>query len=209
MRPIIFSGPMIKALLSGSKSQTRRILKPQPHFYNVWQDECSGEWFQSGHGEAGDDLLRIPYAPGDRLWVREAWRTGLAYEDLPPSAMGGDEQVLFECDGETERWWPGSSEPGRLRPSIHMPRWASRITLEVTDVRVQRLQEISADDAIAEGCYFERWITGEYPHFDQGVAADNRALVRMFRNLWESIHGPGSWDENPWCVAVTFRRAGP
>jgi len=161
-RPIIFSAPMIRALLDGRKTQTRRVLKPH-----------------------GDTFSAPSYRRGDRLYVREA-----AHID--------GTSVNYRADH------PGDSAGLGWRPSIHMPRWASRLTLTVTDVRVQQLQEISADDAVAEGCHFKRWITGEYPFFDQGVEADNRQLVRMYRDLWNSLHGTGAWDANPWVVAISF-----
>lgn len=206
-RPIIFSAPMVRALLDGRKTQTRRLAKFVQPDGDGWHIRGAG----GGIVGADDDIVGTfgrdyaPYAVGDRLYVREAWRTGLAYEDLSPSMMGGEEPVLFECDGTTERWTRGSSEPGRIRASMHMPRWASRLTLFVQDMRVQRLQEISEADAIAEGV---KLIGIEY-----GVPGvretwnEKHCAVAAFRALWESLHGAGSWAANPWVVAVTFRVA--
>lgn len=193
-RPINFPAPMIRALLDGRKSQTRRVLKPfaydrklrpamdgyKPPPLDLWQVSTDGPFF------------RLPYAIGDRLYVREAacWVSAWGWR----YRADNDDLTEKRADGEVGKW----------RPPILMPRWASRLTLTVTDVRVQRLQEISADDAVAEGCYFKRWITGEYPFFDQGVEADNRALVRQYRDLWNSLHGPEAWGANPWVVALSF-----
>lgn len=219
-RPILFSGPMVRAILEGRKTQTRRVLKKPPWAQSKgWPDQIMSEqeldgsliWYHRDTGCA--TKLPIPQ-PGDRLWVREAWRTGLAYEDLAPSEMGGEEQILYEADGATERWWKGSSEPGRFRQGMHMPRWASRLTLTVTDVRVQRLQEISGDDAKAEGigrsdgrqllnCYGPDCPTDDErscnKHGCWGCRED-------FRDLWDSLNASRGlgWDQNPWVAAYTF-----
>jgi len=209
-RPIIFSAPMILALLDGRKTQTRRVLKPKwrdgaNQQFTGWRVEQVGprHWQIIGGMGVGANI-KTPYAIGDRLYVREAFIGPYAYEvnEYPPRDWG-NKPIWFPADGPVPDKFSGQFWH-RARPSIHMPRWASRLTLTVTDVRVQRLQEISADDAVAEGCYFKRWITGEYPFFDQGVEADNRALVRQYRDLWNSLHGPDAWDANPWIVAVSF-----
>jgi hypothetical protein len=172
-RPILFSAPMVRALLAGTKTQTRRIVKGGIPFDDDFE------------------IVASPYGdPGDRLWVREShwW-----FKDEPDNSCGyyppklTREDVEYRADGDDGRkvW----------RPSIHMPRWASRITLEVTGVRVERLQDISEADARAEGVEpnaFER-------------TADNYGSV-LYRRLWESINGPGSWDANPWVWVVEFRR---
>ena len=172
---------MVVALLAGRKTQTRRL--------------------------ATSPLRRC--APGDRLYVREAWRTGLAYEDLAPSAMGGEEPVLFESDGTTKRWSAGSSEPGRLRPSMHMPRWASRLTLIVEEVRVEPLKAISREDAIAEGMIHKPgviepdwWMLPE-PHHQGSFLSP----VAAYRWLWNDLHTKlgERWEDNPAVVALTFR----
>lgn len=190
-RPILFATPMVRALLAGTKTQTRRVLKPQP-----------------GNDGKYDDLkscyraLRIE--PGDRLWCREAWRSHFHYDDLAPSEMGGEEPIQYEADGAHQTWgYPAISKIGRLRASMYMPRWASRLTLLVTDVRVQRLQDISEEDARAEGCPFThdgRQYAPPPPEVDswQGYGRASFSL------LWSEINGPGSWDANPWVVAYTF-----
>jgi len=164
--PILFSAPMVRALLAGTKTQTRRLLKPQPA------------------EDIGLTLAENPirFAAGDRLWVREAWRVPAQDDqvkprDLIPQIAG------YEADCGTGF----ISATGRLRPGMFMPRWASRLTLHVTEVRVQRLQDISADDAEAEG-----------------VDCSGPVAINCYRDLWNQINGAGSWDANPWVVAVSF-----
>jgi hypothetical protein len=195
-RPILFSAPMVRALLSGTKTQTRRVVKPQPYADEQGNACWNGSNFgQDGRGPLFRSLaspvpssrtkrVHCPYgAPGDRLWVRETWcslTTGFAYAADP---------IWSRAPGE--RW----------RPSIHMPRAASRITLEITGVRVERLQDISEPDAQAEGCALECMTpTGD----DSGSAIHGPG---GYRALWESINGPGSWEANPWVWVVEFAAA--
>jgi len=196
-RPILFSAPMVRALLEGRKTQTRRILNPLPNrtiFFNP--QTASKEQFQKPR-----------YAVGDRLWVREACAiVGSVDPDF----------VLYRADGyevECERHgfdkpFPPKSE-ARWRPSIHMPRWASRITLEVADVRVQRLQDISEEDAIAEGCSQE--LADEIMDSETlAVFAATHILCPeargriLFETLWDEINGLSAWAKNPWVAAYTF-----
>ena len=175
-RPILFSAPMVRAILEGRKSQTRRVVKPQPDY--IVQSEWEPTMF-SGHKT--DALGRhffnrsCPHGqPGDRLWVQETWRIGGEMAEADPKEHPKKYLIphLYyraDCDDGVDRW----------RPSIHMPRWASRITLEIADIRVERLQEISAEDAMREGA---------------GPAAAKpdacRDLYRTeFRELWDSING--------------------
>ena len=213
-RPIIFSAPTVRALLGGRKSQTRRIIKPSPEFCGGgrsrdpqnWNDPDAWGW--ENYDEGCWDLLsegytgRPFYAPGDRLWVREAF----SYESLDVD-RNGFMPPWYWADGN-----PESGDFTRPKPSIHMPRWASRLTLLVTDVRVQRLQEISDDDARAEG--IEPLKSGR-GYYDPTVSHDqSRSIVRFgqyyslathaFSALWDSIHGPDAWDANPWCAAISF-----
>lgn len=195
-RPIIFSGPMIQAILAGSKVMTRRLLKPQPIANGFWRDKPRPEpcgwgqeqWDKIYSGEFPDGFRcaqSFPCDTGDRLWVREAWRVGLAYDDMKPSALMGDEIVDYLATATTASW-----SMGRKRSPIHMPRWASRLTLNVTDVRVQQLQEISEDDARAEGAL--PWT---------GAVQDSRI---DYRRIWNDIHGAEAWDANPWVAAISF-----
>ena len=143
--------------------------------------------------------MRCPYGlPGDRLFVREAFRLCQEADDVSPRDSDPGYRVWYEADK------PHQLGAGRLRPSIHMPRWASRITLEVTGVRVERLQDISEADARAEG------IT--VPNCQCGYGLDGNLMSGTasgaYMLLWESINGPGSWNANPWVWVVEFKRVG-
>ena len=214
-RPILFSGPMVRALLDGSKTQTRRAMKPQPTHFNP-----AGVPRRVIPTGGPSYVIRCPYGqPGDRLWVRETWQGPLLQEfeaDADPdwhyashihqyqnpahceyAADGGPKPEYTNADDVMRQGW---------RPSIHMPRWASRITLEITSVRVERLQDISEADAIAEGCTQNH--NGYYwggPHPVSGLKQLATAKG-AYQDLWESINGPGSWDANPWVWVVEFRR---
>lgn len=208
-RPILFSGPMVRALLDGSKTQTRRVCKQAANLSAVVavQDPTSKEigqrppyfspgWFGDEDGEA---QFFSPYgAAGDRLWVRETWDAGgndIGYRaDMssrhiqPTDAHYLDSMRMFD------------RQRGQWRPSIHMPRWASRITLEITCVRIERLQDISEEDAVAEG-------VSVHPDHHGKPRTSIYSPVQAYRDLWESISGPGSWDLNPWVWVVEFKRA--
>ncbi len=205
-RPIIFSAPMVRALLDGRKTQTRRVLGnsgPGRGRSNIFSAQIG--WSDSYVLDPGNANWRerdTPYAPGDRLWVREAF----SYESLDVD-RNGFMPPWYWADGN-----PESGDFTRPKPSIHMPRWASRLTLLVTDVRVQRLQEISDDDARAEG--IEPLKSGR-GYYDPTVSHDqSRSIVRFgqycslathaFSALWDSIHGPDAWDANPWVAAISF-----
>jgi hypothetical protein len=179
-KPILFSNAMIRAVLAGTKTQTRRVVKG-----------TALEWLRpdgfTPEFVASEENRLCPYGhPGDQLWVRETWRRygdGIAYRaDFHDKAF---------ADSVHAPW----------KPSIHMPRAAARIQLEVTDVRVERLQAISAEDARAEGHPRREEITDEETHRD--------AAVDWYRDLWDSINGPGSWNANPWVWVVEFRRLRP
>lgn len=215
-RPMPFSAPMVQALLDGRKTQTRRILKPQPvasDFRNTKPE--SARWFydqQRGGLWIADGCAAGPfkpaYAAGDRLWVREGWRPSYGAdwyrEDLgrvptPRDFDPARTSIEYLADGTRELG-------GQGRPSIHMPRWASRLTLFVTDVKVERLQDISEEDARAEGCFVGK-ATGRI--FENATSmrlgGNEWANARdWFADLWDSINGFGAWDANPWVVAVSF-----
>lgn len=182
-RPILFSGPMVRALLAGTKTQTRRVCKPardQALSYVVAIPDTA-MW---GDEEGLATSFACPYGrPGDRLWVRETWRVfggrEYEYQQLASAVQYRADEVGFE-----QKDW---------RPSIFMPRWASRITLEVTGARVERLNDISEADAVAEGI----------PPFPTSPSN----IPRMhYATLWNSINGAGSWDANPWVWAISFKR---
>lgn len=196
-RPILMNGAMVRATIDGRKTQTRREYKNRKHP-------------DFGCDIAASELAREPQhvidracrygQPGDRLWVRENfqpfiaddavwqgvnWKTGAGYSISYPATDGIHEYIDAD-DNLTDA----------VKPSIHMPRWASRITLEITDVRVERLQDISDYDAMAEGCSIV-----DMQHGDR--------LASVFARLWESINGPGSWDANPWVWVIEFKRVKP
>lgn len=185
--PILFSGPMVRALLDGRKTQTRRLMKPP---YGI---------FELVGGEMKPLHTRVN--PGDLLWVREAWTTGAHLDQTKPVQIPTTQSIGYPAD-EDGPWW------GRLRPSIHMPRWASRITLKVTDVRVQRLQNISEEDARAEGIEVMRSgpVVG---YFIDSSDVAHESARSAFHTLWDSLNakrwdGAGSWARNPWLVAYSF-----
>ena len=224
-RPILFSGSMVAALLAGTKTQTRRIVKlPHDNPLGKWEPTTfggsDGGRTRDGktvplerviwHTRTGDSLC-CPYgAPGDRLWVRETHaivpRTAYAHSEGVQQAIRHDDPLDHDAAIFREGW-TRSQSGFSWRPSIHMPRWASRITLEVTDVRVERLQDIGEADALAEGIQRYsgplRWV--RYIDALTGDAKHNTPRD-AFRSLWESINGSSSWDANPWIWAIEFRR---
>ena len=195
-RPILFSGPMVRAILEGRKTQTRRVVKPDPEYI------LDGENFPDGSVDCGYvwKFPKCPYGtPGDLLWVRETWCTSPAYYKWKPSDLPVGFPIWYraEADDDESRW----------RPSIFMPRWASRITLEIVDVRVERLKDISEKDSRAEGIFetprdpgFESWST----HGMRDYYATPR---RAFKALWDSINAKRGygWDTNHWVWVVEFR----
>ena len=228
-RPILFSAPMVRAILAGTKTQTRRAWpnQPPPGIPIGWTPNCCA-------GRYGKR--------GDRLWVRETWMPDAPRNgEWPDTAFYGCGMSPLSLIPECYRhpWhalhratYDGCDLVG-WKPSIHMPRWASRITLEITDVRVERLQDISEADAQAEGC--DRLSDDEpgYVHRDEpdfkicprcggtrlytafsgsgGALPDTDCLecdtyVKRYRLLWERINGAGSWEANPWVWVVEFRR---
>ena len=206
-RPILFSAPMVRAILAGTKTQTRRALAPDLFMSS---GGAVVRMASAGPATTGIREAHCPYwrEPGDRLWVRETWREWsdaawhYAADGLVLPKQRDRELAEFLAQRAPFTW-----ESYTWRPSIHMPRWASRITLEVTGVRVERLQDISEADATAEGtpCYVcDRPMDGRSE--DDCHCFHRRAAASDYRMLWESINGPGSWDANPWCWVIEFRR---
>ena len=218
-KPILFRAPMVRALLAGTKTQTRRTIKsarvfstPEARAFTLVGDDltralqnASGFRRYDGNGWRWESdafpwqapakrtgwLAHIGYAPGDRLYVRE-WIERAGY---------GGEAVGYPADGS---WLPNT--PWRWsRSGIASPRDLSRITLTVTDVRVQRLQDISEEDAIAEGCKAVRsgCFVFDATAYDRAGLCHSSAVM-AYSVLWDEINGEGSWDANPWCAAYTF-----
>ena len=203
-RPILFNGQMVRALLDGRKTQTRRVLKPQPKPVDELASEA-GDVFVDYDGSLrrfrrdrrqnfADDIIGEPMpcpygSVGDLLYVRETWsHTGQGAwtpsDAFIAQSLGG--KLVYRAD-------EGDEAPGWF-PSIHMPRWASRLTLRITDVRVERLKDITKAEAAKEG-----W---------QSMLSDgslNYNPKRWFRDLWDEINGPGAWEANPWVWAVSFK----
>lgn len=195
-RGIIFSAIMIAALLAGRKTMTRRLLK-RPGALAV--ADAWGAKAMSLPENA--DLL--PYAVGDRLWVREGWTTRQGLDGTAPRDISPRQSVGYLANTEEGPWL------GKPRPSIRMPRWASRLTLTVTGVKVERLNDLTEADALAEGV---AWDADKQWFHVPGVAHPNkdfpvlsRVTAReMFAALWDVIHGSGAWLASPWVVAVSF-----
>ena len=192
-RPMLFSAPMVRALLNGSKTQTRRVVKDQSQITQkvYWSAECP-------HGQRGD-----------YLWVKESYRLAIVFDDKKPSevpqyGMVGDVicgSRYFEADDVIY----GESDFGKLRPSMFMCRWMSRITLDIIGVSVERLQDISEADAIAEG--IEK-VDGLWKNYTPGNGWTPRVSLaeNSYRSLWCLINGEDSWDANPWVWVIQFRR---
>jgi len=213
-RPILFSGAMVKAILEGRKNQTRRVVKRADHGQHVTAlvQRGWGMWqhhFNNGTSDKFPDGLlemvniKCPYGRvGDRLWVRETWR---------PALSETHECFAYRADMKYHRGKDVPEESGfiKWKPSIFMPHAASRITLEVTDVQVQRLQDISEEDAIAEGVERNGDSWKCYGNCESHKAGHDKrtSATASFMSLWDSINADKyPWDSNPWVWAVSFRR---
>ncbi|MCR9260739.1 MAG: hypothetical protein NXH95_13510 [Pseudomonadaceae bacterium] len=208
-RPIAFNAQMVNAVLEGRKTQTRRVLKKQPTPYSIQHKSQEEADLVTQHGIM--EYMTSPYGfPGDKLWVREAWRTGSELDDKNATEImesahdagftaGQYCPLKYEADGAVRPWGECDLDDfgpfGRYRHGRFMPRWASRILLEVTDVRAERLQAITAADCKAEG-------------IELTVPKDSDGWWRShFQTLWDSINGEKHpWENNPWVWVVEFRR---
>ncbi len=215
-RPILFSAPMVSALLDGRKTQTRRLInfagiENVLDFVPVGTDAQGRRVFEmkdrnGNHMSrpAGKGLVDYQFSPrialNDRLWVREAWCTSGSLDSIRPRDLPATALLLYKADGRR------STIAGKQRPSMFMPRWASRLTLIITDVRIERLQGISEEDACAEGV----WHGNTYNRFADDLAASCvpgmwfHGATDWYQNLWNRINGPGAWEANPWVVAYSF-----
>lgn len=209
--PIIFSGPMVLAILEGLKTQTRRIIKPQPQPVTAQSGHlaapglwCKGDvcWplgdgrsiVSNKPGPHPEWVARwVKIAAGDRLWVREIFSGPHRYAGIRPG-LWEDGAIWYWADGD-----PTDGDWTKPKPGIHMPRWASRLLLHVKQVRVEPLQSISTQDVRAEGITVRQIDLHGMDAFDR-----QRYHRALFRNLWESIHGAGAWEKNPWVLAITF-----
>ncbi|MGC6386534.1 hypothetical protein ACMV8I_02570 [Ewingella sp. S1.OA.A_B6] len=209
-RPILFNAEMIQAILSGRKTQTRRVIK-LPLIDKNMECELAGNEL-AGEVKAGDYRNCLLGQPGDQFWVREAFRVHSRATDVATLVYKASERNSWT---EQTHRVPVSAcdkpvSPERWTPSIHMPRWASRIQLEITNVGVQRLQDISSDDAVREGiCQLPA--SGRYciNPGDQYFGGASHSAKEVYSWLWESIYGEGSWQANTWVWVIEFKHLAP
>lgn len=194
-RPILFSGPMVRGLLEGRKTQTRRIVKPQPEIGRGMNCERLRLKDRKGrisldvaigHDDHGLVAAMCPYGkPGDRLWVRETF-----YCDVPHDDEDRLKELYYRADVPSGKFQDAGywGEPGSFwKPSIFMPRWASRLTLEITNIRVERIQDISSFDIRKEG------------------VSPEDGVFSTFMKLWDDTNGKGAWERNDWCWVIDFK----
>ena len=246
-RPILFSGQMVSAILKGRKTMTRREVKPQPRYRDDVSDPSSittnGWWWTKPNGtgvhsqDTADECMAkalktfCPYSVGMELWVRETWAPR---SDIDGAAEPerGRHYCMYRANPKDDPRDPMNYHDygGKWRPSIFMPRWASRITLEITGVRVERLHDITEGDAKAEGCTASTWgpawqgyrKVGESLHHGSTIGKSppdwmvdpkpldmsvcDRTARQDFESLWSQINGYDSWQANPWVWVVSFKR---
>lgn len=205
-RPILFSGRMVQAILRGDKTQTRREIKPQPECidHDVWTidgkiltgAELEDHLFHEVYGTRGTPYGAIWSEGGDRLWVRETF----APHDEPENHQHAKAGYTYRADWDIHD--DAELRDFKWKPSIFMPRDASRITLELIDVRAERLQQISESDALAEGALDPGWEDG----IPGGPVSTSHVARLAFESLWCGINGRKSWDSNPWVWALTFKK---
>lgn len=233
-RPILFSGPMVRATLEGRKTVTRRLVKggQLPKFNGEEPEHCF-RWTAAGqhhprygyivHGETEEQCAAelgaygvCPHGkPGDRLWVRETCLINDYRDNDVPEPERADTQVIYKADGLPD--WEGEEAEIRWRPSIHMPRWCSRILLEITGVRVERLQAGDGETAfesryVAEGIHRIHHGDGDYyfhPFKNEPGPGNWSDPFDAWRELWVSVNGGESWNANPWVWVVEFKRVMP
>lgn len=234
-RPILFSGEMVRAILAGTKTQTRRVVRPQPDDFvggpGVTLDDGSAAPLvpvRMRESDGGLAAIECPYGkPDDRLWVRETFYCDdYRYpRDIPADELGDAEwrerMLYYRADVPSGRFEDAGywGEPGSAwKPAIHMPRWASRIVLEVTDVRVERLQAITPEDVAAEGATIlvapdTRGVLVPVSRWEEWEATEKRAAdaIRLqFADLWDGINGKRApWSSDPWVWVVSFRGVQP
>ncbi|HYN54360.1 MAG TPA: hypothetical protein VES38_06620 [Methylotenera sp.] len=203
-RPILFSAPMVRALLNGSKTQTRRVIKPQPTITEggglTWKNACYGINTDGTPYTRAFIKHHSPYGQiGDQLWVKETWRTWASLDDVKPSLLENGIIRDYAAGGNSVGAGLVCDVSKKWRSPLFMQKRFSRITLEITGIRVERLNDCSEEDAIAEG------VTFEPTH-----ARHQERMARIaYEKLWESINGAGSWAANPWVWVVEFKVVKP
>ncbi|EPR6886079.1 morphogenetic protein [Klebsiella variicola] len=224
-RGMIFNGEMVRAILDGRKTQTRRTVKFPVHDKNLGCELAGNEL--AGELSAGNYLNSAFGKPGDRIWVRETWgvvsheldedgriqpwmpdRPATAIHEMPFGNGYYSGHAIYAADGDFTWGDDDGYEDGRScwKPSIHMPRAASRIQLEITDVRVERLNAISEEDATAEGVPPAGSLLPDYPGTFLTPKGDYATAKVAFQRLWESIYGEESWKANGWVWVIEFKR---
>lgn len=194
-RPILFSAPMVLALIAGRKTMTRRVLTEFESLDDVPSEIQEDQELRGWHLFGDDFWCKPPCWIGDLLWVREGWRVWSQYDDVAPGRIPSNVDVQYAADAPLSPW------DSKARPSIHMPRWASRLTLEVTDVKVERVQDISSADTMAEGVECATCAAMRKSACNNlGCFASREA----FRKLWDDLNGAGSWEVNPYVAAISF-----
>jgi hypothetical protein len=206
-KPIGFKAPMVRAILAGRKTQTRRVLRPIKGV-TLADFTFSGDQVARWGSLPIEKIRKPAYAVGDRLWVREAWRAGKQWDRVTPRDIPRGEAIWFEADQP----FPMQT-PGKLRPSIFLPLWAARPDrLVVTAVRVERLQDISKEDAIAEGIEWRNSTLSVGGYWGTWNADNTMRCggspdpIEAYRCLWININGPGSWEANPWVAVYGLSR---
>ena len=221
-RPILFSAPMVRAILSGQKTVTRRVMKVQPVLNGGFWEVYGAGW--------GKGITSVPVMPGhslssncpygrigERLWVREAWQADAQVNAIAPRELSHGEPIRYPADGASQQTGCSMITPGKTRPSIHMPRWVSRILLEITDVRVERLQDGEGETVfesryVAEGINRIHHGDGDYafhPFKEEPGPGNWTDPFDAWRELWVSINGADNWNANPWVWVVEFKRVTP
>lgn len=201
-RPILLNSAMVRAVLDGTKTQTRRVLKA-PESVTAFKHFNGIRWDRM-QGERRGDTINCPYGqPGDRIYVRETWQ----HSNFPNGPLDKDCLIFYQADYLDDPLGADLEHSGdgirrMWKPSIHMPRWVSRITLEITGVRVERLNDISEADAVAEGVY--RYPDGNYTNYlsNTGYALNAKS---SFASLWESINGADLLGATPWVWVIEFK----
>jgi hypothetical protein len=228
--PTLMSPPMVRATLNGVKDQTRRIITRRNSFFDGgkwpnWVKDDAFDWqnafIDQGPSPAGNSgpYLKLPwpsektvhriyprYQVGQHLWIKETWRTDKKFDQIKPILLSQGSRILYEADYQDE-----CPLGGRIRQSIFMRRWMSRITLEITDMRLEQLQNISEKDAVQEGCFKGK---------ASGRVFENQVMMQLggpqwatakdwYADLWDTINGDRSWDKNPWVWVIGFKRVKP
>ena len=204
-RGIPFSGMMVRAIFAGRKTKTRRVIRVASDFFSpdvpisIRVEDLFATFVQEQNGSRLTATTKIPYAVGDRLWIREAWHAPLGFDPRPPKAIPLGTPIFYQADGV-----PVGA--GRYRPGRFMCRWMSRAFCVVEGVKVERLQEIGDEDARAEGVEYRidgAWGTWNADGTQRCGGSDDPR--EAFRCLWININGNGAWEANPWVAAYTFR----